>query len=181
MNPLLIELTRIETETALPELLTKVVAVLQERLQYHKYDAFDVATAVSEVCQNIFDHNEGAYGFLAMQVYGRGQFLEIAIGDCGCGLLTTLSRNSRHSAIRTDLAAIRLATQAGTSEYEDATRGTGLYHLLEIAYKHRGAVQIRSGSAKMRYRMDKRRGWEFRVSQMPGVQISLTLPSKAAA
>ena len=72
-----------------------------------------------------------------------------------------------------------MAIEPGTSEFEDPTRGTGLYHLLEIAYKHEGVVQIRSGEGKVRYRMDQRKGWGFHVPRMPGVQISLNLPSKA--
>ena len=81
----------------------------------------------------------------------------------------------------TDLAAIKLATRLGTSEHDDPTRGTGLYHLLEITYKHRGSVQIKSGAAKARYRMDKRQGWAFTVVPTRGVHLALTLPSKAAA
>src|SRR3989442_429016 len=68
-SPLLIELTKLESETALPDLLNRIVMVLIERLRYQKYDAYDIATAVSEICQNIFDHNADTCGFLAMQGY----------------------------------------------------------------------------------------------------------------
>ncbi len=118
-----------------------------------------------------------------MQVYQRGPkcFLEIAVADYGEGLATTLRRNPDNPPIISDKEAIRQATQLGISEFSDRTRGTGLYHLLEIAYKHSGSVQIRSGSAKVRFRMDKQRGWDFSVTSMPGVQIALTLPTKVRA
>jgi hypothetical protein len=182
-NPMLIEVTRIESGAALPDLLDQIVWVLQHRLKYKKFDAFDVATAVSEACQNTFDHNADTAGFLAMQVYGEGsrRFLEIGISDYGEGLATTLRRNVRNGPVPTDLAAIQLATQLGSSEHDDPTRGTGLYHLLEITYKHQGSVQIKSGAAKIRYRMDKRRGWSFPVPATSGVHLALTLPTKAAA
>jgi len=180
-SPLLIELTKLESESALPDLLSRIVAVLIDRLHYPKYDAFDIATAVSEICQNIFDHNVGTCGFLAMQVYGRGNFLEIAVGDQGEGLRATLSRHPSNCEVATDLDAIKSATRLGVSEYADVTRGTGLYHLLKIAYKHQGAVQIRSGRAKARYRMDKQQGWGFAVTAMPGVHVALTIGSKVAA
>ena len=184
-NPLLIELTRVETGAELPELLDRIVAVLRNRLKYRKHDAFDVAVAVSEICQNTFDHNSdsGTFGFTAMQVYGRhaGRFLEIGVADYGNGLAATLRRNPKNASIGSDLDAIQLATKLGTSEHDDPTRGTGLYHLLEIAYKHEGSIQIRSGTAKARYRMDKRQGWGFTVPAMPGVQIALTLPTKIGA
>lgn len=182
-NPMLIELTRIDNGSELPGLLDQIVWVLRHRLRYRKSDAFDVAIAVSEIAQNTFDHNGDAFGFLAMQVYGHpgNQFLEIGVADCGAGLIRTLRRNPRHAGIASDLEAIRAATELGTSEYEDRTRGSGLHYLLEIAYKHQGAVQIRSGNGKVRYRMDKKQGWAFRVPAMPGVQVALDLRSKNRA
>jgi hypothetical protein len=182
-NPMLMELTKIEHGSALPALLDQVVWVLKHRLKYQKYDAYDVATAMSEICQNTFDHNLNTCGFMAMQGYGQGvgRFIEIAVADSGEGLRATLSRNAKNGLIRSDSQAIQMATTLGTSQYDDPTRGTGLYHLLEIAYKHQGSVQFRSGSAKTRFRMDTRRGWSFQVSPMPGLQITLTLRSKERA
>jgi len=181
-NPMLIEVTRIENGAALPALLDQIVWVLRHRLKYKKFDAFDVATAISEACQNTFDHNADTCGFIAMQVYGHGvkRFLEIGISDYGNGLAPTLRKNPKN-AVPTDLDAIKLATQLGTSEHDDPTRGTGMYHLLEITYKHQGSVQIKSGTAKVRYRMDKRQGWAFPVTGTAGVHLALTLPTKAAA
>jgi hypothetical protein len=181
-NPLLIEVTRIKSGYELPDLLDQIVWVLRNRLKYKKFDAFDVATAISEICQNTFDHNQYTCGFLAMQVYGKGsrRFLEIGIADYGDGLAATLARNPRNGVIQSDSAALEVATRLGTSEHDDPTRGTGLHHLLELTYKHEGSVQIRSGAAKVRYRMDKRKGWFFSVPLMPGVQVALQLRSKVA-
>jgi hypothetical protein len=182
-NPMLLEVTRVESGAALPDLLDQVIWVLRHRLKYPKFDAYDVVTGISEVAQNTFDHNTSACGFMAMQVYGRGgsRFLEIGIADSGCGLAETLRRNPKNGNISSDADAIRQAVLLGTSEHDDPTRGTGLHHLLDITYKHSGSVQIRSGSAKVRYRMDKEQGWLFHVTPMPGVQIALTLPAKKSA
>lgn len=179
-NPLLIEVTRVQSGAELPDLLDRVVRVLRYRLRYKKNDAFDVAIAVSEICQNTFDHNTCGCGFFAMQVYQK-RFLEIGVADYGDGLATTLQRNPDNPPVASDREAIYQATQLGTSEFSDRTRGTGLFHLLEIAYKHEGSVQIRSGSAVMRFRMDKKQGWSFPVISMPGVQIAFTLPTKVGA
>ncbi len=179
-NPLLLEVTKIERDTALPDLLDQIIMTLRERLYYPKYDAFDVATLVSEICQNTFDHNQQTCGFVAMQVYRStgAPFLEIGVADYGDGLAATLKRNPKNLPINSDLDAIMRATEAGTSQYDDPTRGTGLYHLLDIAYKHRGSVQIRSGASSVRFRMDKKKGWAFAGPPMPGVQIVLALPTK---
>jgi anti-anti-sigma regulatory factor len=181
-NPLLIEVTRINSGKALPDLLDQVVEVLRGRMKYKKYDAFDVATAVSELAQNCFDHNSGTCGFLAMQTYGtgRGRFLEIGVADHGDGIAATLRRNPKNRHIGSDIEAIRHAMQLGVSEHDDATRGTGLHHLIDITYKHSGSVQIRSGNGKVRFRMDRKQGWTFSVPTVPGVQVALTLPTKAA-
>lgn len=181
LNPMLIEVTKIEQGSSLPALLDQVVWVLRHRLKYRKFDSFDVATAISEICQNTFDHNHDTCGFIAMQGYGRGskRFIEIAVADYGDGLMASLKRNSKNQLIGSDLDAIDIAIKPGVSEYDDPTRGTGLFHILEIAYKHQGSVQFRSGAAKRVYRMDKRRGWGFSVPHMPGVQITLNLKSKA--
>lgn len=182
-SPVLIEITPIESGHQLSDLLDRIVTALRDRLLYPKYDAFDVAMAVSEICQNALDHNAQACGFLAMQAYDgrRNRFLEIGVADYGDGLTASLRRNPKNPTMLSDRQAIELATELGSSEYDDITRGTGLYHLLEIAYKHCGSVQIRSGAAKMRYRMDQRRGWGFTVPPMPGVHIAFTLPAKGAA
>ena len=180
-NPLLIELTLLESGSGLPQLLDQIVRVLRYRLKYKKYEAFDIATAVSEICQNTFDHNDQTCGFIAMQGYNgqKGRFIEIAVADFGIGLAQTLRRNPKNSHIKNDYDAIRHAAQLGTSEHDDPTRGTGLHHLLEIAYRHGGSVQIRSGAATVRYRMDKKQGWFFSAVPIPGVHISFGLRSKA--
>jgi anti-sigma regulatory factor (Ser/Thr protein kinase) len=179
-NPMLLEVTRIENNSALPELLSQIVWVLRNRMRYRRNDAFDIATAISEICQNTFDHNQQVCGFIAMQCYGKGttRFVEIAISDYGDGLAATLKRNAKNPVINSDLDAITTAIRLGTSQYDDPTRGTGLHHLLETAHKHKGSLQIRSGTATMRLRMDKRTRMNFIASMMPGVQICLTLDSK---
>lgn len=181
MNPLLVEMTRLKNGSELPELLDRVVGALRKRLKYRKHDAFDVAMAISEACQNTFDHNANSTGFIAMQGYGKGpkRFLEIGISDCGDGLTATLLRNPKNGPIPNDQKAIEVATRLGTSEHDDPTRGTGLHHLLEIAYRHEGGVHIKSGTAKVRYRMDQRQGWALTVAPIAGVHIALTLPTKA--
>lgn len=179
-NPVLVEVTKIENGAALPDLLDQLVQVLRFRLRYKKNDAFDIVTAVSEMCQNTFDHNAGTFGFIGMQMYQKGakRFIEIAVADHGVGLRATLEQNPKNPPIHSDLEAITTATRLGTSQFDDPTRGTGLHHLLEIAFKHQATLEIRSGSAKMRFRMDKRQGWNFPCRPAAGVIASLSLHRK---
>jgi anti-sigma regulatory factor (Ser/Thr protein kinase) len=178
---MLVEVTVIDSGAALPRVLDQIVWALRFKLKYGKLEAFDIATAVSEICQNTFDHNEGTCGFLAMQGYGkgRGRFLEIGVSDNGAGLRTTLLRNLKNSGLASDLDSIRAAIRLGTSEHDDPTRGTGLHHLMEIAYRHGGMVQIWSGRAKARFRMDRKTGWGFHVPHVAGVHLALVLSAKS--
>src|SRR5207248_1971852 len=85
-NPLLLEVTRIEHGDALPVLLDRIVDLLRTRLRYRRRDAYDVATVISEVAQNTFDHNGETCGFLALQTYepARGKrFIEVGVSDFG--------------------------------------------------------------------------------------------------
>ncbi len=180
----LMELTKLTSSAELPDLLDsivseKIISVLRRRLRYQKYDAYDVATAISEIWQNTFEHNTNTYSFIAMQVYGNNNFLEIGVSDYGAGIANSLKRNPKYQ-VTSDVEAISLAVKPRVSEYEDPTRGTGLHHLLEIAYKHDGTAQIRSGSGAARYRMDRREARGISVPWMPGVQISLMLGRKRA-
>jgi hypothetical protein len=176
-SPLLLNVTRLTTSADLPALLDRILGVLRQRLHYRTDDACDVTTAVSELCQNTFDHNAHASAFLAMQVARpAGQpCLDIGVADDGAGLAATLGRNPHHPPLASDLEAIQLAVQRGTSAYDDPTRGTGLYHLLELIAKQAGTVQIRSGTATVRYHRDQH--WTGVVPSMPGVHVALTLPT----
>jgi anti-anti-sigma regulatory factor len=180
-NPLLLEVTRIDSGEALPPLLDRIVDLLRIRLHYRKRDAFDAVTVISEVAQNTFDHNNGGPGFIALQTFqrhdrGRARFVEIGVADFGAGLLDTLRRNPTYRGLPNDVRAIAAATHLGASQHTgDPTRGTGLHHLLRIAYHYGGSVQIRSGAGKVSYRGDKRQGWQFTVPRMPGVQIRISL------
>ena len=183
-NPLLLEVTKIESGASLPPLLDRIVALLRQKLHYRKPDAYDMATVISEVAQNTFDHNAQTCGFLALQTYKpkRGpRFVEIGIADFGEGLRTTLQRNPRLAPrIHGDRDAIAIATQLGASQHNDATRGTGLHHLLRIAARHRGSVHIRSGTGKITYRGDRGQRYGFTVPPMPGVQVVISVPTRTS-
>lgn len=103
------------------------------------------------------------------------------MADIGAGVATTLRGNSHHAHLTSDLEAVKHATRPLVSRYADPTHGTGLFHLVETTYKHRGTVQIRSGAGTVRYRTERKQGWGFHVPSLPGVQIALTLPSKATS
>jgi anti-sigma regulatory factor (Ser/Thr protein kinase) len=180
LNSLLVEVTKIDDVSSLSALLDRIVFVLTFDLDYMKDEAYDIVTAISEVCQNTLDHNREIPAFLAMQAYwgDNGKFLEIGVSDYGSGLAVTLNRNKKNPHMRTDLEAINYATRQGTSEFDDPTRGTGLYHLMEFTDKHCGTVQIHTGKGKLRQRNKNRREWNATAPYLPGVHVALEFVAK---
>jgi hypothetical protein len=180
-NPLLLEVSRLQSGRDLPGILGRLVSMLRFRLNYEKAAAYDTAVAISEVSQNTFDHSKSQCGYIAVQAFGEppNRFVEIGVADFGCGLLKSLRQNPKNSQLSQDLEAIECATVLGTSEFDDPTRGTGLHHLLEIARKYNGTVQIGSGSAVVRHRMDTARTRRFNVGFITGVHIMVSLPNKS--
>jgi anti-sigma regulatory factor (Ser/Thr protein kinase) len=174
-SPLFLDVTRLATSADLPAVLDQILRILRQRLRYRQDDACDVTTAVSELCQNIFDHNAQTCGLVAMQVAGRGgRHLEVGVADDGAGLAATLRRNPQHLPLTSDLEAIHLAVQRGTSASGEPTRGHGLSHVLALVARQAGTVQIRSGTAAVRYERNRR--WTGTVPWIAGVHVALTVP-----
>jgi sensor histidine kinase regulating citrate/malate metabolism len=118
-----------------------------------------------------------------MQVYraAGGPFLELAVADHGPGLAGSLRQNLKYGGLTDDREAVDRATELGVSRFNDTTRGTGLYHLLRLAEKHRARVRIRSGRIAACYRMDLPRHRKIPVTWAPGVLVTLGLTQQGEA
>ncbi|HWQ42075.1 MAG TPA: hypothetical protein VN456_08590 [Desulfosporosinus sp.] len=181
-NEELFEVTKIDNPSTLRFNLKKIVDMLENKFHYPSNEASDITAIISEISQNIYDHTPGSYGFIALQTYRTligTKFLEVGLADFGAGILTTLKRNPKFAYLSNDMDAIEKAIELGTSQYQDKTRGTGLYHLMETIKKHSGTVQIMSGQAKFRCRFDAyQTPMKFPVSNYPGVSITIKIDSK---
>jgi len=178
-NPLLIEITRLQNANDLSERLDKVLSILRFRMRYEPSRAYNATIAISEICQNTFDHNRDRCGFFSLQTFGEQsrRFTEICVSDYGIGLAESLTNNPNNPNFGSDIEAIKFAMKLGVSEFDDPTRGTGLHHLLRIAEKNEGSIQITSGSGTVRYRADKDEWRYFKSLHIPGVSIVLCLPA----
>lgn len=181
-NPALLELTSINSPKVIDDILDRLITVLRRELHYDDSDAYDLAIVFSELCQNVLDHNPpDSDGLAAMQVYsGRhGRFMQFVVADRGMGIRQTLQHNLRYAGINTDVEAISQSIRLGVSEYsDDPTRGNGLYHLLDLSFKHLGTVHIRSGNGKVYLRTDRRRAKGFSVPFLSGCQFSVSFDEK---
>lgn len=182
-NPVLLEVTSLSEEAIIASILDRVEMVLRRRLHYGKYDAFDICIMLSEICHNIFDHNPGqATGYAAMQLYKNRQqgerFLQIAVGDDGAGIRASLRRNPHYKNLTSDVDAIIKGLANRVSEYDDITRGNGLFHLLNLVLKHGGSLCIRSGAGKVFFRADQHRTLVWDVGSLDGAQFAITFPAR---
>jgi hypothetical protein len=180
-SPMLIELTRIDEQGTLDDLLDRTIESVA-RIRSERNDAYDVAALLSELGGNVLDHG-GGRGLLALQVYGEADrsFLELAVGDIGPGIRASLLRNPKNPRLAGDLQAIQQAVRPMISGSTEPARGSGLHQLLRLIHGHGGSVQIRSGAAKARWRADRASGFGFEVPYLPGTQISFTIPARAGS
>lgn len=181
-TPSLLEVTLLEGADAVPPVLDCVETALRNNLSYRKSDAFDICIILSEVCHNVFEHNEGkTVGYAAMQAYTSRQgkkFLQVSVGDDGLGVPETLRRNPQYANLTDDSDAIIKSFENHVSEFDDPTRGNGLYHLLELVVNHKGTLTVRSGMGKVYIRGDKKQGRTFDVAQLKGTQFAITFPTQ---
>jgi anti-sigma regulatory factor (Ser/Thr protein kinase) len=179
-NGHLIEITKITSPNNILEVLMKIQTALSKELHYSSTDSHPIIAAVSEACQNTFHHNQAVCGFIAMQIYQqkKGSLLEVAISDYGDGLRATLTRNPIHQHIKSDHTAIIEAIKEGVSEFSDSLRGVGLYQLLKIIEEHGHSLNIRSGSAKIHFKVATKQFFKFQVPDIPGVHITLCFRAK---
>ncbi len=183
-NRALLEFTRLDSYQTVREVLNRVKHTLQRQLKYSHDDARRLTMMLSEVCHNVLDHHDdprGADGVVAMQVHGKGtdRFVQVVVGDRGRGIRGTLSRHRDHADLMSDVEAIGRSVEPGTSEYDDPTHGTGLYHLLRLARLHGGTVHIRSGSGKLYSRAGHAEAMLLTVPTLGGTQFSLAFPAKS--
>lgn len=177
----LLEFTSVTSDEAHDSIMSRFIHILYHQLRYKKEDAYHLSIMLSELCNNVRDHNPaGVLGTAAMQVHSTdtGKFVHIVVGDRGQGIRDTLCRNQSHADVTSDCEAIRRSVQFGVSEHDERTRGNGLFHLLRLARQYEGSVHIRSGSGKVYYRPDREEPHVLPVPQLTGTQLVITFPMK---
>lgn len=178
-NPGLLEFTSVASPEAHDGIMSQFIHILRHQLRYRKEDAFQLAIMLSELCNNVRDHNPaGVLGMAAMQVHATdtGKFVHIVVGDRGQGIRDTLCRNEAHADVTSDCEAIQRSVRFGVSEHDEHTRGNGLFHLLRLARQYDGSVNIRSGDGKVYYRPDRDEPHVFDVPRLTGTQLVITFP-----
>lgn len=142
----LLELTRFDEHQSSEDLSEKLHSIFtSDDPNTAKAIYQNVADATDNVCQ----HSGLDGGWVALHQYESktkpgGTHVAFAVGDCGFGLRSTLSK---YHEVHDDHHAIELAIQRGISGTGEDGRGTGLDAIVTRAREHGGKLQLVSGSA----------------------------------
>jgi hypothetical protein len=191
-SDVLLEITRIQSYDDVHDVVGRVneraQTILTTQLHYPRAQALQFTAMLSEVCQNIVDHAEGA-GWVATQSYtwqkrlGGRRVVVIAVMDVGIGFRASLA--SAHAARFVDrwndALALEQAFMHGLNRFHDPHRGQGLQQIRKNAGRWSGHVSIRSGTARITEvpDWDDAAPLEDGLPYFPGAQIAIVLPARA--
>lgn len=149
-----------------------------ERLQGHVDP--EVLSALYETLQelgaNVIEHSQSIAGLIAAQVHRRntpGEYVLLAIGDCGVGIRQTLSAKYPNAS---DLEALKLALSENVSASGEPGRGQGLPSTAKLVTDLLGRVVVHSGGATMVCRQEKR--IPMATSRIEGTLVGARIPCR---
>jgi hypothetical protein len=130
---------------------------------------------LQEVGANVLEHSQTSAGHIEAQVYRRNtpdEYVVLAIGDCGVGIRTSLSRKY---SIASDAKALELALSADVSASGEPGRGQGLPSTAKLVTGLLGRVVVHSGSATIVCRQQKR--IPMTTSRIEGTLVGAAFPA----
>jgi hypothetical protein len=108
-----------------------------------------ISAAILEMLDNVSEHSEAGGSNIAAFQSSKDWF-EVAIGDAGVGIMSSLRTNPAMQFISNDADAIELAIKDGTSRIHDGDkRGFGFRTLVAGLARLGAQVRIRSGNAAL--------------------------------
>jgi anti-sigma regulatory factor (Ser/Thr protein kinase) len=138
-----------------------------------------LVTAISELCQNVFEHSMDSGYFTAQAYeYERAHIVRLVIADSGIGIEESFSAR-RDSIVELGAELIHRAFTTPISSKRPF--GYGLCQVNAIVGRLSGSLFIRSGSASVAVVNKGSRNGVFLkngLSPFPGTQISITLSSE---
>jgi anti-sigma regulatory factor (Ser/Thr protein kinase) len=189
-SDVLLEITPIRANADVHQVVDRVQgragAILASKLGYPASAVVQFSVILSEVCQNVIEHAEGA-GWVAAQAYNWARRLGrwvvvISVMDVGRGFRGSLTDEhaARYGDRWSDATALEAAFLHGLTRFPDSGRGQGIQQIRRQVQRWNGAITIRSGSARIGQVPD----WDDTppmadgLAPFPGAQISIVLPAR---
>ncbi len=189
-SDVLLEITPIAENRDVHQVVDRVQeragAILSRALGYPPSAVVQFSVILSEVCQNVLEHAEGA-GWVAAQTYNWARRLGrhvvvIAVADVGRGFRGSLAdeHSARFGDRWSDATALEAAFMHGLTRFPDSGRGQGIQQIRRQVRRWDGRIAVRSGTARIADVPE----WaddpplEGDLTPFPGAQISIVLPAR---
>ena len=140
-----------------------------------RVDVPQVEQWISELVDNFSQHSGEDLAACAVQWYPQHRRLDFAIGDCGIGIRSSLSRNNRYSDFGTkrhEEAAVK-ALEPGVGRKSEG--GMGLTDVSEEVASSGGSLFLSTGDGWVQVIGDDVRSGN-QLYDLPGVQVELSVP-----
>lgn len=172
-NPNLFELTMVRSTTEIAGLAN---VVYDKWEQVDPEAAEDLALAVIEATNNVFDHADMEWALVAAQTYGSGtpnERVVLSVGDSGISFLGSIA-NQGYDSHESAIQDIFLKNVKSRKRSEG---GCGLKTLSEaIERVPGGRMLVRSGEASVTVEGNKRPTFSGQLSHLPGTLVAVDLP-----
>jgi anti-sigma regulatory factor (Ser/Thr protein kinase) len=138
-----------------------------------------LVTAISELCQNVFEHSLDS-GYFAAQAYDleKSHILRLVIADSGIGIEESFASKKDTVPEKGSAVILKALTTPISSK---RAFGYGLCQVNSIVSRLSGSLFIRSGNASVAMVNSETRIGSFckdNLSPFPGTQISITLSTE---
>jgi len=176
-----IPVTRFKTATDIENIAIKMSEIFQTDLMGLSTLLQPCHVIFSELADNVIHHADSGGGYILAQQYSycSGPMIDIAVGDAGIGIPSSLRNNPKITGLFTDdKSAIILALQDQVTRFDDPYRGFGLGHITaELGSITKRSLTIRSGTG---YAIVKGSGYTFTgVNKwLPGTIAHAVIPCR---
>ncbi|WP_396151274.1 ATP-binding protein [Flavobacterium sp.] len=129
---------------------TKYAKEYYEKTFFNNKDLLPLATNMTEIFNNIFDHSKSPVdGYIITQYFPTTKKLSFSVCDFGIGIADSLNNyyKSKNMEVITDSKAIKKALETGVSSFSTPqNKGFGLSNVLDFTENFNGKLTIYSNN-----------------------------------
>lgn len=130
--------------------------------------------SLNEIADNVLVHADSKDGgWMQLNRFPEKSQVEFVVADTGRGIRASLAESYPH--LSSDIDAIDLAVQKGTTRNRDVGQGNGLSGAVRIATSSNGWLNLHSGSGQLRLLQGD--AHQATVATLTGTVVAVTLPT----
>lgn len=168
-------LRKFEGEEEANELVTRVLEVTTQQLQFEAGAETAFQWAISEMTGNVLEHS-GSAGWMQVMTYPEARRLALVVCDAGVGVCATMRR--AFTSIRNDRDVVMKALEPGVTSTPSG-QGQGLAGCVAIAEASDGRFALTSGQGRVEVLSNEVLASDF-IPPLIGTCVELQLPTDFA-